>query len=148
MEKPNDNLEPKRTNENNPKFSYLDLKFDSAFTSEGQKIISFLVNVENPYFIDMYRWEFEEYQRNYFDQFDKKLAEEACTCDITIPEFEFIMNDQIIIDYIDEETGKQEKLEIETPVYFVSNLVENFSISMHLEHPKKDDLKFNNFNLN
>lgn len=145
MEKMDNNLEPKHVSDENPKFSYFDLKYDSAFTSDGHKLISFYVDTENPFFIDMYRWEFEEYQRNFFDNYDKLFSENKCTCDITTPKFELITVNKIIITLKDEESGEDFEEEIQTPVYFVTELVKNFKISLHLDHNTVD---LNNFNLN
>lgn len=134
---------PNSKNDLNPKFSYKDLVFDDAFTSENRKFVRFLVEAETPYYIEMLQYEYIQYQQLFFDKYNECLDNGKCACDETAPQFELIGNDKLLITVKSEEFLPEEEHEVEMPVYYVFGLPEAFKISMHREHDNTPDINLN-----
>lgn len=125
-------------------FSYQDLQFDAAFESNSRKYLRFFVHTKDPYFIDLYRGEYFDYQIAYFDLFQKaEDLKKECLCDSCTPKYEQIDSVKITLHPVETpDSNTKEDIEVDYPVYFIYELPENLKISIHEDsynHSKEDN---------
>lgn len=131
---PPDTPKPKINETNRPSFSYFDISFEDAFTSDGKKFVSYFVNCKNPYYIQMLRMDFEDYQRTFWDKLDYQVENDLCTCDNCTPDFELI--DKVVVELYEKADEERVVKEQVFPVYAIFNMSNYFKIGYNGCHLK------------
>jgi hypothetical protein len=111
-----------------PSFSYFDLSFEDAFTINGKKFVSYFVDGKHPYYIQVLRTAFEDYQKTFWDKFDFQAENDLCTCDNCEPDFQFI--DEIVLELYEKVGDDKDNIVKKQvfPVYNIFNLSSSFKI--------------------
>ena len=133
---PTEPEKPKVITDKVPHFSYRDLLFDDAFTSENRKFLRFIVDNEHPCFVEMLQIEFLQFQQLYFEQYDKQVTQELCSCDGCFPLYDLVSEEKFVFQ-LEKEGGEIEEQESTMPVYYVYGLPDNFKIGIHSDNHKE-----------
>lgn len=134
---PSEPEKPKTTSELRPVFSFHDLIFEDAFTSDNRKFLRFFVTAEIPFYIDVLKIEWSQYFDLYTDLFDKQMAEDKCTCDSCSPSFDNVGDSESIYMILDENKEEQEISE-KFPIFYIYDLPQALKVGIHQNHDLED----------
>jgi len=120
---------------NKVSFSYRNLLIDDSFTEDGINYLRFFVDKEledneDPFYIEVKRTDFLEYQELFFNKMDEQLSSDLNDDDICYPKFKKVDTFTTTITFTLEDNTQFEE-QVNSSIYRVSNLKKYFKIGIN-----------------
>jgi len=120
-------------------FCYADLLLEDAYYVDNRMYLRFFVDAKDPYFVDISKAEFMEFQSVYFSLFEIAMSEETCACDKVIPKLTELDTKDLTMIINNPETSETIEEIVKVKIYLAEAIVEGLQVGIHSPEEHNQD---------